>query len=305
MRDIVALAHERRVPVLIHAGRGIPALGQDTVRPVGRVHRRAADPRPRRDLRPRVAVARAARAPEPVRRHRVVGPGRHDRHVHALPARQPAVGERLAVRAAAGLGRAAPALRAPGRASAPRRCARSPARSSSGCSTAASRSTPGRRRARRAPLDPLLERVVSHLNQAIARIVRPRRPGGAGRARAARLRGRRGRPARRRASRAVLGLLDLYEEGLATRRRPAAASRGAAPAGRGDLDRAHARRAAARTCRRADAADRCLDVREAAGRTGRRSAAPRAPTITSAMPSGTRITGSKPSSERIRSNETR
>ena len=32
MRDIVALAHERRVPVLIHAGRGIPALGQDTVR---------------------------------------------------------------------------------------------------------------------------------------------------------------------------------------------------------------------------------------------------------------------------------
>jgi uncharacterized protein len=32
VRDIVALAHERRVPVLIHAGRGIPALGHDTVR---------------------------------------------------------------------------------------------------------------------------------------------------------------------------------------------------------------------------------------------------------------------------------
>ena len=32
VRDIIALAHERRVPVLIHAGRGIPALGQDTVR---------------------------------------------------------------------------------------------------------------------------------------------------------------------------------------------------------------------------------------------------------------------------------
>ena len=31
MREIVALAHERRVPVLIHAGRGIPALGQHTV----------------------------------------------------------------------------------------------------------------------------------------------------------------------------------------------------------------------------------------------------------------------------------
>ena len=32
VREIVALAHERRMPVLIHAGRGIPALGQDTVR---------------------------------------------------------------------------------------------------------------------------------------------------------------------------------------------------------------------------------------------------------------------------------
>jgi predicted TIM-barrel fold metal-dependent hydrolase len=32
VRELVALAHERRVPVLIHAGRGIPALGQDTVR---------------------------------------------------------------------------------------------------------------------------------------------------------------------------------------------------------------------------------------------------------------------------------
>ena len=32
MREIVAVAHERRVPILIHAGRGIPALGQNTVR---------------------------------------------------------------------------------------------------------------------------------------------------------------------------------------------------------------------------------------------------------------------------------
>jgi predicted TIM-barrel fold metal-dependent hydrolase len=31
VRDVVALAHERRVPVLIHAGRGIPALGRHTV----------------------------------------------------------------------------------------------------------------------------------------------------------------------------------------------------------------------------------------------------------------------------------
>ena len=31
VRDVVALAHERGLPVLIHAGRGIPALGQHTV----------------------------------------------------------------------------------------------------------------------------------------------------------------------------------------------------------------------------------------------------------------------------------
>jgi predicted TIM-barrel fold metal-dependent hydrolase len=31
VRGLVELAHERAVPVLIHAGRGIPALGQDTV----------------------------------------------------------------------------------------------------------------------------------------------------------------------------------------------------------------------------------------------------------------------------------
>jgi hypothetical protein len=32
VRDVMAVAHERKVPVLIHAGRGIPALGRDTVR---------------------------------------------------------------------------------------------------------------------------------------------------------------------------------------------------------------------------------------------------------------------------------
>jgi predicted TIM-barrel fold metal-dependent hydrolase len=35
VRDLVALAHERRVPMLIHAGRGIPALGETTVRLCG------------------------------------------------------------------------------------------------------------------------------------------------------------------------------------------------------------------------------------------------------------------------------
>jgi len=35
VRELVALAHERALPVLIHAGRGIPALGRDTVELAG------------------------------------------------------------------------------------------------------------------------------------------------------------------------------------------------------------------------------------------------------------------------------
>ena len=45
------------VPILIHAGRGIPALGQNTVELSQRVPGRAAHPRPRRGLRPRLALA--------------------------------------------------------------------------------------------------------------------------------------------------------------------------------------------------------------------------------------------------------
>ncbi len=81
---------------------------------VRRVPARAADPRARRDLRPRVAVARAARPSEPVHRHGVVGPGGHDGPVHARAAGERAVGERRAVRAAAHVGGDAPAPRRPG-----------------------------------------------------------------------------------------------------------------------------------------------------------------------------------------------
>ena len=199
MRELVALAHERRVPVLIHAGRGIPALGRDTVRAVRRVPGRAADPRARGDLRPRLAVARAARPPEPVHRHRVVGPGGHDGAVHARRRRANiAVGERLAVRAPAHVRGPAPAARRPG---GPRRAGaarRSRAGRSSDCSTAASRSTPARRPAAARPIDPLLERVVSHSAQAIARTFGAGDPVRAGRARPARLR-RSARTARTRA----------------------------------------------------------------------------------------------------------
>ena len=52
------------------------------------VPRRAADPRPLRDLRPRLARARAAVASERLHRHVVVAPGRHPRRL--LPRRRPA-----------------------------------------------------------------------------------------------------------------------------------------------------------------------------------------------------------------------
>ena len=101
VRAIVEVAHERRVPVLIHAGRGIPALGRDTLSlssefPDARLH-----PRPRRDLRPRVAVAGAARPPERLHRHRLVEPGRPHRAVLAGRSVAHRLGVGLAIRPAA------------------------------------------------------------------------------------------------------------------------------------------------------------------------------------------------------------
>ena len=52
------LADERHLPVLCHAGRGIPALGRHSVDLHGPPPRDAADPRARRDLGPRLDLAR-------------------------------------------------------------------------------------------------------------------------------------------------------------------------------------------------------------------------------------------------------
>ena len=179
------------------AGRAVHAVGADRARPdragarppgarahprrprdpgarprhgaaVGRVPGRASDPRARRDLRPRVAVARAPRPSEPVHRHRVVGPGGHDGPVHARAAGERAVGERRAVRAAAHLRGTAPAPRRPGGLGA--RALRSIAggqieRLLEGADPVDAGPPPLVPR----PLDPLLERVVSHTAQAVAR----------------------------------------------------------------------------------------------------------------------------------------
>ena len=138
-------------------------------RPQRRVPRRQADPRPRRDLRPRVAVEGDARAPQPVRGHRVVEPGRPDGAVLPRAAGADPVGERLAVRAAGDVRRGGAALRAAGRPGARRPCARSRAARWRGCSRASRAPTPGRRRGVVRPLDPHLERVVTHLVGAMGR----------------------------------------------------------------------------------------------------------------------------------------
>ena len=243
--ELVALAHERGVPVLIHAGRGIPALG----RADGAARRaqpgRAADPRPRRDLRPGLAVARAARPPQRPDRHGVVEPGRPRRAVRARAAGEHRVGERLAVRPPDVQRGDGAALRAAGRAWARTRCAGSRAGRSRACSTGARRPTSGRRRARRrAALDLLLERAVSHLTQRVRARRRRGRPDGAARAGAARLRGRRPTGRTPPVFAAVLEELD------ALRARAGAAAAGPALPGRAAPHRARARSWRARpTCR--------------------------------------------------------
>ena len=117
--------------------------------PGGGVPGRAADPRPLRDLRPRVAVARAAAPPERVHRHRVVEPGRHHRDVLARARRPTSCGRatrptacRWSPRRRRCAARSRPGCR---RSS----CAASWAGRWSGCSTARTRSTSGRRPGRR------------------------------------------------------------------------------------------------------------------------------------------------------------
>ena len=72
LQDVFALADERRLPVLCHAGRGIPALGRHSIEACAPLPGHAPDPRPLRDLRPLLDLARGARPSEPVLRHGLV-----------------------------------------------------------------------------------------------------------------------------------------------------------------------------------------------------------------------------------------
>ena len=96
--ELVALAHERHMPMLIHAGRGIPALGQNTVRLAERYPDATL-------ILAHAAISDLAwlwqvlpDASERPDRHLVVEPGRSRRAVRAGAARVDRVGERLALR---------------------------------------------------------------------------------------------------------------------------------------------------------------------------------------------------------------
>ncbi len=96
LRPVFALADERRLPVLVHAGRGIPALGPPRRGGLRRLPRHAADPGPRGHLRPGLDLAAGRRAAEPLLRHRLVVPQRPSGAAGPGAARPGALGQRRA-----------------------------------------------------------------------------------------------------------------------------------------------------------------------------------------------------------------
>jgi predicted TIM-barrel fold metal-dependent hydrolase len=212
VREIVALAHERRVPVLIHAGRGIPALGQDTVRLSGEftdarlilAHAAISDlawlwrvlPE-----HPNLFIDTAWWDPTDMLAMFTLCPPGNLLWASDSPYGRPLVSAALHLRLALQAGLGPDAVRAIAGAQVERVLG--------GGEPIDAGPAPGTT----APLDVLLERTVSHLNQAIARSFdhgNPEEP--VGLARLACAVGEEGPHADLFA--AVLGLLDVYEEML-------------------------------------------------------------------------------------------
>ena len=200
VREIVAVAHERRVPVLIHAGRGIPALGAE--------HGRALEPssRTRRLILAHAAISDLAWLWHVLPDHPNVfidtawwNPADHIA-LFSLVAPSQIVWASDSPYGLPILAAWTPrALRRCRRASATRRCARSWAARSRGWSRARTRcgsgDAPGALRGRAAPAAGP-RRHAPDLGDRPR--LRRRRPGRVARAGAAVVRGRRGRAARRR-----------------------------------------------------------------------------------------------------------
>ena len=166
VRELVAIAHERRLPVMIHAGRGIPALGRHSLE-------LASEFGDARLILAHGAVSDLAwlwrgapGPPEPADRHLVVEPRRP---VRALPARAAGadrLGERLAVRPATPFRGAPSALCRRGGAWGRVTGAIAGAQMERILAEGELLTPPGPGPAVE-PLDPLLERVVSHLVAAV------------------------------------------------------------------------------------------------------------------------------------------
>ena len=100
-RAVFALAAERRVPILIHGGRGLPPIADELERLVDGKPGDAADHRPRRHRRPRRALARLRGPPGRLLRHVRLEPDRPARRLPALLSRAGALRLGLPVRPAA------------------------------------------------------------------------------------------------------------------------------------------------------------------------------------------------------------
>ena len=117
---LVAFAAERRLPVLFHAGRGIPALGEEVIRLAGEYPGARIILAHAGDQRPRAAPARRRDAAQRVLRHVVVAGRRPADADDGGPAGADPVRQRHAVRQRALRRAHAAALRAGGRALAAR-----------------------------------------------------------------------------------------------------------------------------------------------------------------------------------------
>ena len=98
-----ALAAERKVPILIHGGRGLPPIADNLGRLTDALSRRAADHRPRGHRRPGRARGAFCGQGRRLLRHLGVEPGRPPRLLPPGLARAGSLRLRLSVRAAARL----------------------------------------------------------------------------------------------------------------------------------------------------------------------------------------------------------
>src|SRR3954452_19134567 len=211
LADVFALADAESLPILVHAGRGIPALGRHAIEVCARhpglrlilAHagisdlawlwpegpapptRPAADPPARRHLRPGLDLDRGAGPPQPLLRHLLVVGHRHPGAVRAGAARPDPDGQRRALRDAGVRGHDGDAPRPASRSEqggAAGRAGRPGAPPGRARGAAGPRSAPGRRLDLARPADAARVLVPGQRDRPGVRRRRPEGDAGAGRA---------------------------------------------------------------------------------------------------------------------------